>query len=72
MVGNFVSSNKPIGHKGVISVVEGCEVGHLGLAAVRILALSEELVDGIDGVGLDCVVSGEDDELGDVFLSFHA
>ena len=72
MVGNFVSSNKPVGHEGVIRVVEGCEVGHLGLTAVRILALSEELVDGIDGVGLDSVVSGEDDELGDVFLSFHA
>ena len=51
-----------------VGVVERREVGHLGLAAVRVLAVLEELVDGVDGVRLDRIVGGEDDELGNVFL----
>lgn len=50
MVGNLVSSNKPVGHEGVVSVVEGGEVGHLGLAAIGVLALREELVHRVKGV----------------------
>ena len=68
MVGNFVSSNKPIGHEGVIGVVEGCEVGHLGLAAVGVFAVGEELVDGVEGEALDGIVGREDDKHGSVTL----
>ena len=55
-------------HEPEVGVVQRREVGHLGLAAVRVLAVLEELVDGVDGIRLDRIVSGKDDELGDVFL----
>lgn len=55
-------------HESKVGVVQRREVGHLGLAAVGVLAVLEELVDGVDGVRLDRIVGGEDDELGNVFL----
>ena len=38
------------GNKSIIGVVERCEVGHFGRTAVGVLAMSEELVDGVESV----------------------
>jgi hypothetical protein len=63
VVSNLVTSDEPVGDEGEISVRNLSKVGHLGLASIRVLALSKELVDRVDGIGLDRIVCGEHNEL---------
>jgi hypothetical protein len=44
-------------YEGVVCIVEGGEVGHFRGATIWVLAMAEERVYGIDGVGLDGVVT---------------
>ena len=60
---DLIALDEPVRHEGVVCVVEGREVCHLGLATVRVLAVGEELVDGIESVGLDSIVGSEHYEL---------
>lgn len=59
---------KRTGNEGVVGEVEGGKVGHLWSAAVRVLAVSQELVDRVEGVRLNGIVGGEDDEHGCIRL----
>lgn len=68
MVRNLVTSDIPVRHEGEVGVVDGGVVSHLGLTTVGVLAMGEELIDSIQSIGLDGIVGGEDDELGDVRL----
>ena len=61
--GDLVSLDKPVSDEGVVCVVQGRVVSHLRSAAIGVYTVSEELVDGIEGVRLDGIVGGEDDEL---------
>lgn len=71
MVRDFVPRDVPVGDESVVGVIERGEVGHDGLAAIRIFSLCEKLVDGVDGVGLYGIVCGEYDEHGDIGLRFE-
>lgn len=59
MIGNFVPSNIPISYIGIVGVSERREESHLDGAAIGVLPLGEELVDGVDSVRLDGVVARE-------------
>lgn len=63
MISYFVSSNVPVGDKGIVGIVERREVGHLDRTTIRILPLSKELIDRVDRIGLDSIVGSEDNEL---------
>jgi hypothetical protein len=69
MVSDLVAGNEPVGHKGVIRIIQRDIIGHLGCTAIRIHTLSKELVDGIDGVGLDGIVGSIDEKLRDITLA---
>ena len=69
MVRDLVAGDVPVGDEGEVGVVDGVVVGHLGRAAVGVFAVGEELVDGVEGVALDGIVGGEDDEHGRVGLA---
>lgn len=62
VISYFISSNKPVGNQSEIGVLNGRVVSHLDGAAVRILPLCKELVDGIQSVGLNSIIGSEDDE----------
>lgn len=62
----FIPCNIPVCDQGIVGVIERRKIGHFGLAAIGIFALSEELVDGIEGVGLHGIVSCEHYELRDL------
>ena len=68
MVRDLVAGDVPVGDEGEVGVVDGVVVGHLGRAAVGILTVGEELVDGVEGVALDGIVGSKDDELRDYRL----
>ena len=63
MVSDFVTGDKPVRNERVIRVVERCIIGHLRLTAIWVFALREELIDRIEGVGLNGIVGSENDEL---------
>ena len=50
VISNFVSCNVPISDKRIVGIVKRREVGHLDRATIRILPLSEKLIDGIDSI----------------------
>jgi hypothetical protein len=54
--------------QGIIREVEGCKVRHFRWTAVGVHSVGQELVDGVNGVGLNSIVSGEDYEHGDIGL----
>ena len=62
MVRNLITGDEPIGDEGVVGVVERSVVGHPRRAAVRVLALCQELVDGVEGIGLDGIIGSENKE----------
>ena len=68
MVSDFITRHIPIGDKGIVRKVQGGIVSHLDGAAIRVLAVSEELVHGIESITLDGIVGGEHKELRHVFL----
>lgn len=68
MVSDLVTNDVPVGDESIICVIQGSVVGHLGRTAVGIYAVTEELIDGIDGVGLYRIVGSIDEELGDIAL----
>lgn len=68
MIRNLVTSDIPIRHKGEVGVVDGGVVSHPRHTTVGVLAMSKELVDGVQSIRLDGIVGGEDDELRDVRL----
>ena len=68
VVRNLIARDIPVRHEGVVCVVDGGVVGHLGLASIRVLAVCEELVDGVEGEALDGIVGREDDKHGSVTL----
>lgn len=45
MVSDLVAGNEPVGNEGVIRVIQGDIIRHLGCTAIRIHTLSKELVD---------------------------
>ena len=49
VIRNFISGDIPVCDEGEVGVVDGVVVGHLGLTTVGVLAVCEELVDGIEG-----------------------
>lgn len=63
---NLISGDVPIGDHGIVGIIEGYKVGHFGRTTVWVFPLSEELVDGVDGIGLNGVIGGEEDELRDI------
>lgn len=63
VVSDFVTGDKPVRNERVIRIVERCIIGHLWLTAVWVFALREELIDRIEGVGLNGIVGSENDEL---------
>ena len=63
VVGNLVTGDVPVGDIAIVGVVERGEVGHEDWAAIGVLALREELVYGVERVGLYCVVCSEGNEL---------
>lgn len=69
MIRDLIACYIPIGNEGEVGVVDRVVVRHLGLAAVGVLAVGKELVDGIESVALDGVVGSEDDEHGCLVLS---
>ena len=50
VVRNLISSNIPIRDERIVCVVERCEVCHLRLASVGVLAMRQELVHSIESV----------------------
>lgn len=56
------------GYKGIVGIIQWGEVGHFDWTSIWIFALGEELINWIQGVGLDGVICGEHDELGNVRL----
>ena len=68
MVSDLVTSDVPVGDEGIVCIIQGSVVRHLGRAAIWIYAVTEELVDGIEVVGLYCIVGSIDEELGDIAL----
>lgn len=68
MIRNLITRDKPVGDECVVRVVQRREVGHLDGATVRILALGQELVDGVESVGLDCIIGGVYNKLGNFGL----
>lgn len=66
MIGNFVAGDEPVGDEGIIRIIKGREVGHFNGAAIWVPALCEELVDGVEGIGLNSVVRCEYYELGNL------
>lgn len=69
MVSNLISSHEPVGDKSIVRVIQGDIIGYPGRTAIRILTLSKELVDRIKCVGLDGIVGGIDDKLGNITLA---
>lgn len=59
MIRDLVAGHEPLRDVDVVRVAQGCEVGHLDGTAIRVLPLSEELVDGVDGVRLHRIVTNE-------------
>ena len=57
MIGDLVAGDVPFCDVDVVGVAEGGEIGHFDGAAIWVFALGEELVDRVDGVGLDGVVA---------------
>lgn len=55
-------------YKSVVCEVERGEVRHFYIASVRIFALGEELIDRVQGVGLNSIIGSKDDELWDLGL----
>lgn len=68
MVRNFITRHIPVGDQGIVCVVQGSVVSHLDSATVGVLPVREELIDRIEGVGLDGIVGGVHDEHGNVRL----
>ena len=68
VVRDLVSGDIPVGDEGVVCVIKRGVIGHLNGASVGVFALSEELIDGIEGIGLDRIVGSEYDELRDIRL----
>lgn len=66
MIRDFVACNIPICDECVIGVVEGSEVGHFRPASIWVLSLGEELVDSVESIRLDSIISTVDDELGHI------
>lgn len=50
VVSDFIPRHIPVSDKGIVRKVERGIVGHLDGAAIRVLAVSKELVHGIKGV----------------------
>jgi hypothetical protein len=55
-------------NESVVRKVQGRIIGHFYGATIRIFAVSQELVDGIEGVRLYGIVGGEDNEHGNIRL----
>jgi hypothetical protein len=68
VVSDLITSDVPVGDESIVCVIQGSVVGHLGRTAIGIYTVTEELVDGIDGVGLYRIVGSIDEELGDFAL----
>jgi hypothetical protein len=68
VISDLVTSDVPVGDESIICVIQGSVVGHLGRTAIWIYTVTEELVDGINGVGLYRIVGSIDEELGDIAL----
>lgn len=68
MVRDLVASDIPIRHEGEVGVVDGSVIGHLGRAAVGVLTVGQELIDSVEGIGLNSVIGGEYNELRNVGL----
>lgn len=68
MISNLVTSDIPIRDEGIVCIRERSVISHRRSASIGVFALGEELVDGIQGVGLDGVVGREYDELRDICL----
>jgi hypothetical protein len=69
MVSDLVASHEPVGDKSIVRVIQGDIIGYSGRTTIRILTLSKELVDRINRVGLDGIIGGIDDKLGDITLA---
>ena len=50
MVSDFVTSDIPIGDKGIIGISERSVISHGRSASIGVLALGKELIDGIEGI----------------------
>lgn len=57
VIGNLVSGDIPVGDHGVVGVVERSKVGHFWRTAVGVFAVSEELINRVDSICLDCIVA---------------
>lgn len=68
VITNLVSCNVPISDKRIVGIVKRREVGHLDRATIRILSLSQELIDGVDSIRLNSIIGSEDNELRHVRL----
>jgi hypothetical protein len=68
VVSDLVTGDEPVSDESIVCVIQRSVVGHPGRAAIRIYTVTEELVDGINGVGLYRIVGSIDEELGDVAL----
>ncbi len=55
---------EPTCNQSKVGVIDGSIISHLGLASIRVLTMGEELVHGVEGVGLDSVVRGKHNEHG--------
>ena len=62
MIGDLVSGHEPVGNQCVVRVVKRSVVGHFGSATVGVLAVSQKLVDRVERIRLNSVVSSEHDE----------
>ena len=68
MISNLVTSDVPIRDEGIVGIRERSVVSHRRSASIGVFALGEELVDGIQGVGLNSIVGREYNKLGDICL----
>jgi hypothetical protein len=68
MIGNLIPSDIPIRHQRIICKIQTSIIRHPRRAPVRILPLRQELVNGVERVGLDGVVGCEDNKLRHVGL----
>jgi hypothetical protein len=68
VVSDLVTGDEPVSDESIVCVIQRSVVGHPGRTAIRIYTVTEELVNGIKGVGLYRIVGSIDEELGDIAL----
>jgi hypothetical protein len=68
VVSDFISGDEPVRNECVVGVIQRCVVGHFYRTPVRIFALGEEHIDGIQGIGLNSIICREHYKLGHVGL----